>query len=68
MSERPVSFEPAPVPSPVRSLIAASGHYKKGSDRILSQLSGFDHFLAKPVDPETLIGLVKRYRDGALAG
>ena len=44
-------------------LIAMSGHYKQGADRVLSQLAGFDYFLAKPVDPSVLLALVGRHRD-----
>ena len=44
-------------------LIAVSGHYNKSSDRILTTMAGFDHFFAKPVDPQALIGLVNRYRE-----
>src|SRR4051812_39607100 len=32
-------------------LIQMSGIYNKGADRILSELLGFNHFLAKPFDP-----------------
>ena len=36
-------------------LIAISGRFKHGADRILS---GFDHCLGKPCDPQTLLGLL----------
>ena len=39
-------------------LIAITGHYKKPTDRMLSQLVGFDHHLVKPYDSEELIGLL----------
>lgn len=39
-------------------LIALSGHYTKGSDRILSQLAGFDYYLTKPCDPDVLLALL----------
>ena len=39
-------------------LIAMSGAYTKGADRVLSQMSGFNHFLAKPFEPQELISLL----------
>ena len=39
-------------------LIAISGRFKGGSDRILSELVGFDHHLAKPYDLSTLLRLL----------
>lgn len=47
-------------------MVAVSGQYKKGSDKILSQIAGFDYFFAKPVDPQTLIGILGRYGDPLL--
>lgn len=44
-------------------MIAVSGHYKQGSDRVLSELAGFDHFLAKPIDPGALMGLLARHSE-----
>jgi DNA-binding response OmpR family regulator len=41
-------------------LIAVSGHYTKGSDQVLSQMSGFDHVLMKPVEPAQLLALIAR--------
>jgi CheY-like chemotaxis protein len=38
-------------------LIAVTG-WKKTSDRILAQLAGFDHHLAKPFEAQTLIDLL----------
>lgn len=43
-------------------LIAVSGHYTKGADRILAQMSGFDYFLVKPVDPNVLFALLAPLR------
>jgi DNA-binding response OmpR family regulator len=40
-------------------LIAISGRYKQGSDRILSELVGFDHHVAKPYDLNALLRLLK---------
>jgi CheY-like chemotaxis protein len=39
-------------------LIAITGHYKKPTDRMLSQLVGFDHHLVKPYDSQELIDLL----------
>jgi DNA-binding response OmpR family regulator len=39
-------------------LIAITG-WKKTSDRILAQLAGFDHHLAKPFDPDALLALLR---------
>jgi DNA-binding response OmpR family regulator len=40
-------------------LVAISGHYKQGSDRILGEIAGFDHYFAKPCDPNALLSLLK---------
>lgn len=42
-------------------LIAVSGHYTRGVDKVLSEMSGFDHVLTKPIDPATLLGLIARH-------
>jgi DNA-binding response OmpR family regulator len=42
-------------------LVAVTG-WKKPSDRILAKLAGFDHHLAKPVDPSELLALVRACR------
>jgi len=39
-------------------LIAVTG-WKKASDRLLAQLAGFDHHVAKPYDPQLLLSLLK---------
>lgn len=39
-------------------LIAVTG-WKQSSDRILAQLAGFDHHLAKPFDPRELLALIE---------
>jgi DNA-binding response OmpR family regulator len=39
-------------------LIAVTG-WKQSSDRILAQLAGFDHHLAKPFDPRKLVELIE---------
>jgi len=39
-------------------LIAVTG-WKKASDRLLAQLAGFDHHVAKPYDPQLLLSLLQ---------
>jgi len=39
-------------------LIAMSGVFKKGVDRILAEMVGFDHHLTKPFDFDTLLELI----------
>ena len=39
-------------------LIGISGEYKMGSDRILSQILGFDHYLIKPYEFSEVLRLV----------
>ena len=39
-------------------LIALTGQYTKGADRILGELSGFSHYLTKPCDPNALLALI----------
>lgn len=39
-------------------LIAISGRYKQGSDRIFAELAGFDHLVAKPYDLDSLLKLI----------
>ena len=40
-------------------LIAISGRYRKASDRMLAEMIGFDHHLAKPYDPNALLKLLR---------
>ncbi len=47
-----------------RPVMVALTAWGKASDRILAQLSGFDHHVAKPYEPNTLLGLI----DGVAAG
>lgn len=39
-------------------LIGISGVFTKGGDKVLAQISGFDHYLLKPYDPNALLGLL----------
>jgi CheY-like chemotaxis protein len=41
-----------------RPLLVAVTGWKQSSDRILAKLAGFDHHLAKPVDPQALLALI----------
>jgi DNA-binding response OmpR family regulator len=39
-------------------LIALSGQYTKGSDKALAYMKGFNYYLMKPCDPNTLLSLL----------
>jgi len=39
-------------------LIAISGRYTRGADRVLSTMNGFNHHLVKPCDPQKVIELL----------
>jgi DNA-binding response OmpR family regulator len=47
-------------------LIAITG-WKQSSDRILARLAGFDHHMAKPFDPRTLLELIAPMATGGSA-
>jgi len=51
-----------------RPVIIAVTAWAKPSDRILAQLSGFDHHLAKPYAPYTLLDLLDRVAAGRASG
>ena len=40
------------------TLIAITGQYTKSTDKVVSQISGFDYYLTKPADPNVLLALV----------
>jgi DNA-binding response OmpR family regulator len=44
-------------------LIGISGEYIKGADKVLSQILGFDHYLAKPYAPAELLALLAPLKD-----
>jgi len=46
-------------------LIALSGQYTKGADRVLSQIAGFDYYLTKPCDPNVLLALLAKVKPSA---
>jgi CheY-like chemotaxis protein len=48
-------------------IIGISGYYKKGSDIALAEMSGFHHYLVKPVPPAELVKLLSLLRDPAAA-
>lgn len=39
-------------------LIGITGKYKHGSDKILGEMAGFNHYLPKPYDPNALVRLL----------
>ena len=39
-------------------LIAISGQYTQGADKVLAQLKGFNYYLVKPCDPKILLSLI----------
>ena len=41
-------------------LIAVTGVYKSMSDKLLSDIAGYNHYLTKPCDPKALITLLQR--------
>jgi DNA-binding response OmpR family regulator len=43
-------------------LIAISGRYTKEPDRILAEITGFNHHLIKPYQPSTLLSLLEPLR------
>lgn len=43
-------------------IIGLSGVYRKGSDRILAEINGVNHYLVKPYDPDALIALLAPLR------
>ena len=43
-------------------LIGISGKYKAGSDKVLSQIVGLDHYLVKPCAPDELLALIAPLR------
>ena len=44
------------------TIIGLSGVYRKGSDRILADINGFNHYLVKPYEPATLLTLLEPLR------
>lgn len=43
-------------------IIGVSGVYRKNPDRILADISGFNHYLVKPFDPDALIAFLAPLR------
>jgi hypothetical protein len=41
------------------TLIGISGHYTRGPDKVLAELSGFNFYLTKPYDPQVLMALLR---------
>ena len=46
------------LPRPRPRLIGISGEHMQESDKILAQMRGFDHYILKPADPDTLMLLL----------
>ena len=40
-------------------LIAVTGEYKGAADLMYSKMSGFDHYILKPADPQRLVELIE---------
>jgi two-component system, chemotaxis family, CheB/CheR fusion protein len=49
-------------------LIGISGQYKQGSDKILAEINGFDHYLTKPYEPSAVLRLLEPLRSGDVRG
>jgi DNA-binding response OmpR family regulator len=45
-------------------LIGISGEYKKGADKVLAHISGFDHYILKPYDPQMVFAALDELRTG----
>ena len=41
------------------TLIALTGVYKSGSDKLLSDIAGYNHYLTKPCEPKALVALLQ---------
>lgn len=50
--------------APQPLLIGISGEYKKGADKVLAHISGFDHYLVKPYDPKMIFAALDELRTG----
>lgn len=46
-------------------LIAITGQYTRGADKIVAAMNGFDYYLVKPADPKVLQALIDRARQPA---
>ena len=44
-------------------LLGISGEFTKDLDRKIAQMSGFDYYLIKPVDPNVLLALLAQWAD-----
>ena len=44
------------------TLIGISGKYNHSADNILCETGGFDHYVLKPYDPQSLIALIAQQR------
>ena len=46
-------------------LIAITGQYTRGADKMVSAMNGFDYYLVKPADPKVLQALIERAQPGS---
>ena len=53
----------ASVPGKRPLLIGISGEFTKGEDSVFAQMSGFDYYLIKPVDPNVLLAVLAQWAD-----
>jgi CheY-like chemotaxis protein len=44
-------------------LIALTARFKQPSAKVLAQISGFDHYVTKPADPNLLLELIQKGRE-----
>lgn len=51
------------IPGKRPTIIAISGGFAREADKKLGAVAGFDHHLAKPVDPKVLLELIARATD-----
>ena len=50
----------AAIPGRRPLLIGISGQFTRSADRVITEMAGFDYFLAKPADPKVLMTLVEK--------
>lgn len=48
------------IPGKRPMLIAISGEYMRRADKVPGEMGGFDHYLAKPADPNVVIALLEK--------
>jgi DNA-binding response OmpR family regulator len=48
------------IPGDRPMIIAITGQFTKGADRLLAEMNGIDYYLIKPADPIVLLSLLKQ--------